>query len=243
MTLCFFSPCSFNYWGLMGAPFFLNLESMKRGSVCRFERFLGSEHRNMTEKEFDKICAEILGAVLSEKIGFVFLNGTYFREKDTGIRELIIIDFDSRSKKTFRVLVGLNATAISEGLSPDEAGTLCVKYVNGRVLSSSGKNLPCFNRAAALSSLSQILDIVDSVIIPWFNQFKSMHDLASCAEDFYLFHKGKLFLLSGDLKQAEHYLSKHVAYLENKPQSPEILVALSETKILLGKALNTRKTD
>lgn len=187
----------------------------------------------MTPTEFDNLTKEIWSPFLENELGYAFEEGAFFRQLPDGTRQVILLDFDVRAGKTFRVIVGFNSTLIAPNLSPVEAGVFGVRYVAEAELAKMPKNYPCFNREAAKASLSKTLAVVKQVVIPWFIKHQSAEAVAELVEEQYPFIKGKLLLQAHKLDAAQAYFVRHQQYLRAQPQTESVSQGLKETAELL----------
>jgi hypothetical protein len=189
----------------------------------------------MTPNEFDRLTKEIWSPVLQAELGFSFDQGAFFRELPDGTRHVILLDFDVRNAKTFRVMVGFNSALITRDLSPVEAGVFGLRYLDETGFAARPKNLPCFNEDASKASLSKILHVVSEVVVPWFAAHQNAAAVAELVEDQYPFIKGKLLLQAGKLDAAKRCLLRHQHYLNAQPQSAAVTQGLQETSALLNR--------
>jgi len=192
----------------------------------------------MNQAQFDKLTKAEMSSLLESEFGFAFDEGVFYRNLSSKVRHEVIFDYDARSKKTFRVMVGLNSSLIYGETPASQAGIFCVRYLNAVGFSERPVNFPCFDEAAAKESLKNIRDALVDAVLPWFSAIVSIRDLASCVEEQYPFVKGKLYCLAGDGVQGEIFLSRHLSYLVQQPHSEELERALDETRQLLRLCVN-----
>ena len=187
----------------------------------------------MNTTEFDELTKLVWSPLLEGEFGFAFEKGGFCRELDGGIRQVILMDFDTGQARTFRIIVGFNSSFISGDLPPAEAGAFGVRYLDDQGLSSKPKNFPCFSQEAAEKSLSQTLHTALTVVMPWFANYKTAEDLVGVIEDQYPFIKGKLLFHAGQRDMAKKYLSTHMQYLARQQQSPSVVQGARETQEML----------
>lgn len=187
----------------------------------------------MNATEFDNLTTNIWSPYLQGELGFEFAEGAFCRELDGGIRQVILLDFDVRNAKTFRVIVGFNSSFIAGSLSSVDAGVFGVRYLDDRVLSGNPKSFPCFSREAAEKSLLQTLSVIKDFVIPWFGNYMKVEDLVGVIEEQYPFIKGKLLFHAGQHVKAKSYLVKHLEFLVRQQQTPSVVQGMNETQEML----------
>lgn len=191
----------------------------------------------MNISEFDKLMRTVISPVLVGEEGFSLRNGTFFKDLPNQVRQVVMFDFDARTKKTFRIILGFNSPVIAESLPPYEAGVFGVRYLSGSHLSDTPSNFPCFDRSSALRSLEIVKRSLVEAALPWIASANSMEKLAEIAEAQYPFVKGKLYLYAGLAGQARVYLSNHLTYLLRQVKTLEVTQGITDTQELLDRCL------
>ncbi|MED5620267.1 hypothetical protein [Ideonella sp. BN130291] len=186
----------------------------------------------MKLNQFDRLTQTLIGPVLGSG-GFSYDRGTFFRELDVGIRHVVSLDFDMRGKKTYRVIVGFHSPLLPQGRSPSDDGVFGVRYLAGGGLRLSPANFPCFTEEAARASLLDVAAALRNLVVPWFDEVRSLGDLAEITEEHFPFFKGKLFLLAGNRQSAKHYLSIHLTTLSAQPPTQDTRRAIDQTRELI----------
>lgn len=187
----------------------------------------------MTPREFDQLTKSVWSPYLERELEFGFAEGAFFREMPDGTRHVILLDFDVRKAKTFRIIVGFNSTVISPGVSPVEAGVFGVRYLDAVGFCGAPKNFPCFDQDSGRASLLKTLLVVKEVVIPWFDSHQTAQAIAELVEEQYPFIKGKLLLQAGRADAARRYLLQHEKYLRAQPQTDAVVKGMQETAELL----------
>ena len=163
--------------------------------------------------EFDRLTQQALGDTLGPSEGFTFRNGTYYRELNSGVRQVVVIDFDTRSGKTFRVILGFNAKLVAGDLPAEDAGVYGVRYLGHNALATKPTTFLCMDKLSASKSLTEVKQALSTVALPWFASVQTIEQMADVVEDQYPAIKGQLLLHAGQREQAKAWLVKHVAYL------------------------------
>jgi hypothetical protein len=144
---------------------------------------------------------------------FSFRNGTFWRDLQSGVRHVVIIDLDTRAKKTFRVILGFNALQIAGDRTPDEAGIFAVQYLSHAGVSGRPTNFPCGDGVFARRSLVVVRQALLEFGIPWLSRVHTLRQCADLVEDHYPAVKGQLLLCEGLVDEAGFLLEKHRDYL------------------------------
>jgi hypothetical protein len=184
------------------------------------------------QRQLDEIAQQALDGVLSAA-GFVFLRGVYFREIDSGIRHVIILDYAPK-KRTLFVIVGINSRFIAGESPPDEAGVYVSKYLGPGGLATNPVGYPAFDPGSATESLERLRAATEQVALPWFATFERPSDLANALPEQDDLFKGKLFLAGGDHPQARVWLERYLARLRKMPDDAEVRTAIRDTEGLLA---------
>lgn len=187
----------------------------------------------MNLSEFDALTKVIISPLLEGECGFVFADGTFVRDLPGGVRHVVMLDFDVRKAKTFRVIMGFNSPIISGDVPPNEAGVFGVRYLGEANLSEMPSNFACFNKEAASKSLERVKKCLREKGIPWMESKKSLEAIAQIAEEQYPFIKGKLYFSAGLFDKAKMYLEKHLSYLAIQPKTAEAQQGMEETQNML----------
>jgi hypothetical protein len=187
----------------------------------------------MNVAEFDELTKVVISPLLEDEHGFLFLEGTYFRDLPSKVRHVVMFDFDARKGKTFRVILGVNSPIITDTLSPNEAGAFGIRYLSDSGITKSPSSFPCFSREAAVKSLNRVGEILNDEVISWLSSVDSVEKAADLAEDQYPFIKGKLYFSAGLLEKAKQYLSQHLSYLLKQQKSEQVIEGIKETQEML----------
>ena len=182
--------------------------------------------------EFDRLTKEALSDALVSVGGFSFRNGTFFRDLASGVRHVVVVDFDTRTTKTFRVILGFNASLLSGDLPADEAGVYGVQYLGPKSLSRTPVTFLCMDKSAAAKSLATVAQALQELALPLFASVQTVERMAAVVEDQYPVVKGQLLLHAGLRGEAKIWLTKHVAYLRAQ-RNAESDPAWIETQRLL----------
>lgn len=187
----------------------------------------------MKTSDFDELTKKIWSPLLEGGLGFEFESGAFCRELDGGIRQILLLDFDVSQGKTFRIIAGFNASVIAGELPPVEAGVFGARYLDDKGLSAKPRNFPCYSRDAAEKSLSESLQVIEKVVVPWFANYETVDALVGIIEEQYPFIKGKLLFHAGQPEQAKDYLLRHLEYLTRQQQIPAVVNGMNETREML----------
>jgi hypothetical protein len=182
--------------------------------------------------EFDRITTAVLLSALREE-GFSFDRGAFNKNLPNGVRQVIIVDFDVRSKNTFRVIVGFNHDAVAGPAAPVDAGVYGVRYLDRIGLSTKPTNFPCFKSDAAKQSLELVHDLIRKVVLPWFGDHQEIQSVVETMEPYYAFVKGKILLSDKRFSAARQYFSDHLRQLEQKTPTSAVLAGIAETKDIM----------
>ena len=183
--------------------------------------------------EFDALTRQLLSPLFAEH-GFTLEAGCFARDHASGVRHLVIVDIDTRTRKTFRVIVGINAQPFFRGRPPSEEGTFSVRFLTPGSLGLTAKNFVCFDQASAIESLNAVREAFPRFALPYLDAIDSLERAAEAIDEQYPFAKGKLFLMSGRKGEARVYLERHREYLKKLVQDAEIQAAVAETERLLS---------
>ena len=186
----------------------------------------------MNLNEFDRLTVSILLPVLRE-VGFECDRGTFSRNLPRGVRQVLVVDFDVRSKATFRVIVGFNHDAVAGSASPAEAGVYGARYLDRNGFSSHPSNFPCFAARAAEQSLVLVRRLLESDVLPWFDDHRDVMSVVESMEPYYAFVKGRILLSDGRYSDAKRYLQEHLRQLEQKNPADAVLAGIEETKTMI----------
>jgi len=188
----------------------------------------------MKPSEFDQLTKSVWSPYLENDLGFSFEDGAFFREMPDGTRHVILLDFDVRKAKTFRIIIGFNSAIISPGISPVEAGVFGVRYLDESGFCDVPKNLSCFNQDSARASLVKTLPVVKDVVTPWFEDHQTVPAIAELVEESHPFIKGRLLLQANRRDEARRYFLQHEKYLRAQPQTDVVSQGLQVTTELLS---------
>jgi hypothetical protein len=183
--------------------------------------------------EFDSLTEAELSPLLSGKENFAFANGAYSRELPNGLRQVVLVDFDTRKRTIFQVIVGFNHVTIAGALPAVEAGVFGVRYLTPGGFSAKACAYPCASTEVAKKSLSVVKAGMQSYVLPWFESHEDLASVAAAIEGHYPFVKGKLFFLAGKVDDARVQLKRHLDYLSKMPKTPETVRGSEETHIML----------
>lgn len=189
----------------------------------------------MKLREFDDLTLLHLGKLLVNEQGFSFANGTFCKRLADGTRQLVSVDFDVRSKKTFRVIVGFNHDSIAGDTPPSEAGMFGARYVNERGFAPKPINFSCLKPDVAAASLINVRESIARFVLPWFQQHADVAKVIEVVEAHYPFVKGKLLVSSGNFEEARKYFADHLEALRSRPPSEATANGIAETCAILEK--------
>lgn len=132
----------------------------------------------MKTRDFDKLAVEILSPVLCGEKGYAFDKGVYCRETETDLRRIITFDYNCRTHKSFRVMVGVNSSVVDEGY-----GLYLLKYFTGGSLSDTPREIPCADEMRTRQSLTRVRDNLDTMILPFLESVQSPEQLVDMIEE------------------------------------------------------------
>lgn len=191
----------------------------------------------MKVSEFDRLTKSLISPYLERDHGFSFSRGVYVRELPGNVRHLVMFDIEPRTGTTFRVIMGFNSSLISGQLCSSTAGAFGVKYLNASGMSDVPFNFMCFNKEAAIKSLTRAKEMLEEGALSWMSSIDTLEKLADMAEEQYPFIKGRLYLAAGCATKAKQYFSAHLSYLYKQKESEEINQAIRDTQDMLRKCV------
>ena len=162
---------------------------------------------------------------------FRYYEGCFYRELTSGVIHIVTIGLDARNNQTFQVLCGLNSRLISGEGEISHLGVIRAAHVTPMGWDRNSGHWPCDDESTALESLSKIGLLIDSLIMPWFQErttLSAMADELSAEHDG--LRKAKLYIADDNLGQARESLSTFRERL-NKPMrwlDPVRLEAIKE---------------
>lgn len=169
--------------------------------------------------EFDEMTGRTL-LPLAARDGFALRQGALWRRREPGILDAVILDFDVRQGRTFKVIAGFNADVTAGGALPPECGVMGVKYVGGDGLADSAHRFVCFDKGAAEKSLARVVQAWPT-IVHRFNSVGNLQQLADLIEPMYAYHRACLYAAAGAREQAMGAFAAHLAHLDRQPKSEE----------------------
>ena len=140
----------------------------------------------MKTRAFDRITREVLDPLLIP-LGFEFRAGAYFRNLDSKVRHVVILDFDV-NRGRFIVMIGLNSSVLDQEATDDAVGAYVTSHMGNR------RPLPAHDVASATKSLERTRVSLEKFGLPWLEQCASLEQLAVLMPDDLDLLKGRLFL-------------------------------------------------
>lgn len=183
----------------------------------------------VTEKMIDKLANRILFDPLLSSLEYNFLRGVFYRELPSGVRHVIILDFNSE-RQVFYIILGLNSNVVSGEIPPDEAGVYVSKYLSPGGLKSSPQAYRAFKQEVAESSMAQVHQNLERHGLPWLQKHNMLKDFADALNEQYDFFKGKLFFAERNYTEAKKWFYSYVHRLNKMPSDQQVSLALKETR-------------
>jgi hypothetical protein len=187
----------------------------------------------LTPKRLDRHVTEILDPILVPA-GFSFRTGVYERKRGP-ISDGIGIDFDTRSRQTFRVLLGVDAPALSPDTPQEARGFIIHAFLRGNGVGAQPRNWRCTTDGEARESVKDVARWLENTALPWFSRFITLVDLAAELPPHEDYRKGMLYLAAGARVEASEWLGRYKARLEQMPVSPDVAQAIRAVEKLLGR--------
>lgn len=188
----------------------------------------------MSAKRLDGIAESTLSPILVGEHRFTFSKGVYFRDRPSGLRELLSIDLMTGREK-FRVMIGFDYLKMHEfegRPAPDgpESGFLVARYFNGGGVGRDYRRWPCRTKELATTSLSQVAGFITKVAVPWFEQVRAPEDLIESLDALVL---GRFLEAVGQRSRAhavyaedERRLKAELGRVQAQPRTREIEAAI-----------------
>ena len=186
----------------------------------------------LTGKILDRLTTNTLGSVMKPQ-GFRFSKGVFLRELPSLILHLLIVDFDTRLRKTFRVLVGLNSTLFTQGSSILNTGAYYSKYLGKNGITNDQQKWPCYNEDAATTSLAAVTQLVEAHAFAWFDQFPTIESFADVLGSEFDLLKGRMYLHTGLKNKARAEFEAYLTRLDAMDSSEEVSRMIQEIRSLL----------
>ncbi|MGO9114665.1 MAG: hypothetical protein ACLP9L_36070 [Thermoguttaceae bacterium] len=163
----------------------------------------------MKQPVLHRLANQVLGERLAA-LGFQRHKGVFYRELPSKVIWLLMIGLDARTTETFQVLIGLNSRIISDNADVSRMGLIAAQHVAQHGLHYNSAHWPCTDESTARESLSQIAELINTVIEPWFEQRKSATDLANEMDAIqHGLRKAALYKADGDLTRASRTLEAY----------------------------------
>lgn len=188
----------------------------------------------VTEKTLDKLVDKLIFIPLLSSLGYEYLRGVFYREIPSGVRHLIILDYNS-IKRVFYIILGLNSRVVSGDTAPDEAGAYVSNYLSPGGINPSPQAYRAFKTEVAESSIIQVRQDLERYGLPWLQKYILLSDFANALDKQYDFFKGKLFLAECNYREAEKWFGSYERRLLQMPSDKQVTLALQETRDFIRK--------
>lgn len=185
----------------------------------------------ITARAFDRAVRSEFDPLLIEELRFSFSGTTYHRILASRVIQLVVLDFDPRSKASCRIMLGLNATFLHSG---DTFGAYFAEYLTPGGITANPASLR-FQDQQALDRLVGILGKSLRAALPdWLERYSALGAFAEAvpiADDYV---KGVAYLECGKYQEAQIFLRRYRSRILQDQPSPELDHALENVDRLLA---------
>lgn len=184
----------------------------------------------ISARTFDRLLRFEFDPTLVEEWGFSFSAGTYHRTLQSGVIQLVILDYDVRGKFSCRIMLGLSAEFLYSG---GPYGAYFVQYLTPGSITDNPASLRWRDEQTLRDLISKLGMSIRGSVPQWLDRYSTLAAFADAMSTEYDYEKGLAYLKSGCKQEARRFLQRYRSRISQDSPSAELEAALADVDRLL----------